>query len=671
MGFNSSTSRSTAPGEYGIARRAYLLSSPIVWPAAGLAALAVGYLLTPSDAEARAALGHLALAAGPLAAALACAAASRTAPRLVRGTWLLFGAGAIIVMLGQLLAAFPAAAAMLGFAPPGASELFLLFHLCFTLGAILALRPTRAKGLALEIALDGSLILVAAAVVVERFALPALLAGAELGRAELLGLILSQLAPVGSLFLAVLLVLRGDHLLAARATPYLTAAVAVFLLGNVFLVAGLDPSPARPGDPFDFVWLAGWAALAAAGVAGAGIGRESTRDGISDAARRRIRRAVVPGAAVFLGAVGVDAALNPSASPTIAIACGLMGLLLAARIRHAIDAAERRSEDQRLLAQNRALVEVSHALAGATELSQTLDLVARWASRLLDAYASGIELLDPDGDVLELRAIHGLPSDMLGLRFPVEGSFTGWVVRNGKARAALRLSAEPFTRFESVASIAGFPTAAAPLQVRDRRLGALFAIRLDRPFEPADLELLGALAEQAAVAIQNARLFEQVRQLSMTDPLTGLANRRQLERDLAREFAAARRGRRLFAVLFDLDGFKEYNDRHGHLAGDEALRIFGKVLAAETRAMNLAVRYGGDEFIVLLTESSPEGARIFAERVSEKFSREVASLGRGEITVSAGIAGYDPSMQRMDELIAAADRNLYERKAARSDRSST
>jgi diguanylate cyclase (GGDEF)-like protein len=193
----------------------------------------------------------------------------------------------------------------------------------------------------------------------------------------------------------------------------------------------------------------------------------------------------------------------------------------------------------------------------------------------------------------------------------------------------------------------------------------LSVLRFDRPFLPEELELLGALADQTAPVIHNAQLFEQVRTLSRTDPLTGLANRRQLEHDLAREFAAARRGRRLITVLFDLDYFKAYNDRYGHVAGDEVLRTFGAVLAIETRAMNLAARYGGDEFVALLSDTPREGVEIFVQRVATRFDEEMARLGRGVVTVSAGIAEFTPEMREINDLIAASDRALYSIKGDR------
>src|SRR5690606_27706270 len=247
--------------------------------------------------------------------------------------------------------------------------------------------------------------------------------------------------------------------------------------------------------------------------------------------------------------------------PGTAITVSLVALagLLAARIGFTTAEVERRKEGERLYIQNSALIEVSRALAGSTELDNTMVLVSQWAARLLQASAAGIELMDPDGKTLELRATVGLPENILGLRFSFDRSFTGWVVRHGRPRATTNPTADPFIQPQSRSFLGNSPVAAAPLIFRDRPLGALFACMRNRPFDESDLELLQALADQVAIAIENARLFEQVRALSLTDPLTGLANRRQLERELNREFSAARRGRKLVVVIFDLDGFKEYN----------------------------------------------------------------------------------------------------------------
>jgi cyclic di-GMP phosphodiesterase len=120
------------------------------------------------------------------------------------------------------------------------------------------------------------------------------------------------------------------------------------------------------------------------------------------------------------------------------------------------------------------------------------------------------------------------------------------------------------------------------------------------------------------------------------------------------------RGRPLAVVLFDLDNFKEYNDRYGHAAGDEALKVFGGVLLKTTRQMNLSGRFGGEEFLSVLAESSSEGAMVFAERV--RASLRAAGLGLGPLTVSAGVAGYHRGLQTPDELLAGADHALYRAK---------
>jgi diguanylate cyclase (GGDEF)-like protein len=120
-------------------------------------------------------------------------------------------------------------------------------------------------------------------------------------------------------------------------------------------------------------------------------------------------------------------------------------------------------------------------------------------------------------------------------------------------------------------------------------------------------------------------------------------------------------------VLFDLDGFKQYNDTLGHLAGDEVLSAVGEVLSGETRAMNLVARYGGDEFLAVLSDTSLEGARQNAMRVAERVARH-PSLGPVGITLSAGVAAYGEGTSSVSTLIRAADEDMYRSKAARNQK---
>lgn len=207
---------------------------------------------------------------------------------------------------------------------------------------------------------------------------------------------------------------------------------------------------------------------------------------------------------------------------------------------------------------------------------------------------------------------------------------------------------------------------AVPLWGSNRVAGALLATRSSARSGPGlDVRVLERLASQASVALENARLHASVQSLSLTDPLTGLPNRRHLHMHLEREVAAARRGRPLALVLFDMDNFKGYNDTLGHLAGDEALRVFADILTAENRAMNLVARYGGDEFVSVLGDSSAAGAARYARRVQARVSEDPV-LSPHDVTVSYGIALWDArTMDRPEELIQAADADLYAGKSGR------
>jgi diguanylate cyclase (GGDEF)-like protein len=176
--------------------------------------------------------------------------------------------------------------------------------------------------------------------------------------------------------------------------------------------------------------------------------------------------------------------------------------------------------------------------------------------------------------------------------------------------------------------------------------------RRERIFEPEDWSLLGSLTSQAEGALRRVRSLEEVRTLSLTDPLTGLANRRRLHVVIEHAWAAALRGKPLSIVMIDLDHFKTLNDEHGHLAGDRLLQLISAVLQEEVRGTDLVVRYGGDEFLVLLPGETARGASTLISRVQTRLA--------GKVEFSAGIAEYRPEIASAEELIAEADLHLYQ-----------
>ena len=197
------------------------------------------------------------------------------------------------------------------------------------------------------------------------------------------------------------------------------------------------------------------------------------------------------------------------------------------------------------------------------------------------------------------------------------------------------------------------------------RDGACDAIA--KPFRPVDLiariELHLKLQRLQRELIEKNKLLER---LSITDPLTGLRNRRFLTEILSVEFQRANRYRTGLTILMaDLDRFKEVNDRHGHLAGDEVLSVFAKRLQRRLRASDIAGRYGGEEFLVMLSQINAEGGVLFAERWRAEAEETPIELADGRsirTTVSVGVVSYTPIFKDGDELIAAADAALYRAK---------
>ncbi len=181
---------------------------------------------------------------------------------------------------------------------------------------------------------------------------------------------------------------------------------------------------------------------------------------------------------------------------------------------------------------------------------------------------------------------------------------------------------------------------------------------LDVPFTLAQvLKVTSYALVLGGALLENARLFDQVRRLAVTDPLTGLFNYRTLINVMDSEIQRSRRTGRSFAILLlDLDGLKGINDRHGHLVGSRAICRLANVLRVHSRSMDTAARYGGDEFVVVLPEASSEAAASVSRRICERLAKD------GEfpqVTVSVGAAVFPRDGETIDALFNVADRALY------------
>lgn len=218
------------------------------------------------------------------------------------------------------------------------------------------------------------------------------------------------------------------------------------------------------------------------------------------------------------------------------------------------------------------------------------------------------------------------------------------------------------------------PASAAfvPLVLRGRLVGSLNQMsRESRHFNPSDgTDLLEHLAAVLAMCLENALGHERLKREGLTDPLTGIANRRMLDGRLREETErSARRSEPLSCLLGDIDHFKVINDRFGHAIGDEVLRTVAAAIAGELRVTDVLARYGGEEFVVLL----PGTNRVQAEAIAERVRTAVAALepvmpgGARQISISLGVSCLDKADRRNRggrELLRRADNALYAAKAA-------
>ena len=206
-----------------------------------------------------------------------------------------------------------------------------------------------------------------------------------------------------------------------------------------------------------------------------------------------------------------------------------------------------------------------------------------------------------------------------------------------------------------------------PLMIEKEVVGVLNINDVDQDsFNVGDLGFILNLSELIAMSISNAVLYEQTKKLAVTDGLTGISNRPNMEQSLLSEFGRSMRyNSPLSVVLLDVDHFKDVNDSYGHQKGDEILVTFASILKKFCRANDIAARYGGEEFLMILPQSNAQGAFKIAERVREEIMK-MSFVGNGSkfsVTTSCGVAELNRDyMKNTDQLINVADNAMYEAK---------
>jgi diguanylate cyclase (GGDEF)-like protein len=209
--------------------------------------------------------------------------------------------------------------------------------------------------------------------------------------------------------------------------------------------------------------------------------------------------------------------------------------------------------------------------------------------------------------------------------------------------------------------------AAVPMILRNEVIGVL-DIESEKlnAFSERDIRMFSVFASQAAIAIENARLYNETKEMSLTDSLTNIANRRHFDLILENELKRGRGySRSVSLAMIDLDHFKEFNDRYGHPAGDQLLIYVARKLKDTVRDTDLVARYGGEEFVIIFPETGSGPAFKVCERVRmavENAHITLKKYGRVGITISIGLATYPQSAQSAQELIQKADLALYRAK---------
>jgi diguanylate cyclase (GGDEF)-like protein len=321
------------------------------------------------------------------------------------------------------------------------------------------------------------------------------------------------------------------------------------------------------------------------------------------------------------------------------------------------------------------LHEVGKALTSSLELDHVLRVIMELVAKLYKPRNWSLLLVDEAAQELYFEIVVGEAAGQLkNVRLKVGEGIAGWVAEKWEPVIITEAYQDP--RFAAwVDKKSGFATESivcVPLASKGRVLGVIELLNVSSEKRGGEgLALLEALADFGAIAIENARAVQRIRELTIIDDCTGLYNARHMHTLLETEIGRSIRYHTPFSIVFlDLDHFKAVNDVHGHLIGSRLLKEIGEVIKFSLRTVDWAVRYGGDEFVVILPRAGKKEAIIVANRLRKNLNQAVFFQKEGinvKVTASFGLATYPDDALNKEDIIKMADQAMYRVKESTRD----